>query len=130
MTQKFPVYSITCRGPPRASWSKTVFILSELTNNKEVSESTHFLDKSYHLSFDATRNPASLSTKKIYIELSSTKICQLLLPHKKAISLPIEGKQHFPKNKKGLDCLEFLYCKQQQQQQLESDFLLTYTHTG
>ena len=91
------------------SWSGTVFILSELTNNKEVSKSTHiFWIKSYHLSFDATRNAASLSTKKIHVLLSSTKICQLLLPHKKAISLPIERKQLIPKNREGLDCLEFL----------------------
>ena len=63
------------------SWSRTVFILSELTNNKEVRKSTHiFWMKSYHLSFDATKNAASLSTKKIHVELSSTKICQLNLP--------------------------------------------------
>ena len=87
---------------------------------------TNLLNKSYHLSFDATKNAASLSTTKIHVELSSTKICQLLPSHKKAVSLPIERKQLFPGNREGPDCLE---CLNWEQQQLEPDFLLTPTPT-
>ena len=85
---------------------------------------TYLLDKKLPSFFDATRNAASLSTKKIHVELSSTKICQLLLPRRKAMSMPIGRKQLFPKNREGLDCLEFLNWEQQQ---LES--ANTHTHT-
>ena len=43
-----------------------------------------------------------------------------------AISLPIERKKFFPKSREGPDCHKFLYWEQQQ---LQSDFLLTHIHT-
>ena len=60
--------------------------------------------------------------------LYSTKICQLLLPNKKAISLPIERKHFFQRTKKVLTSLHQVSV-QRAIADIVSDFLLSLTHT-
>ena len=96
---------ITCWSLPQAIWSRTVLILSELTNNKELSKFTHALDiklPSYvwcHKKFCFIKHQKDIHWAPFYWNLP---------PHKKAISLPIERKQLFSKNREGPDCLDFL----------------------